>query len=155
MQVDLRASSRFSSRIPRRALTDIAQRALVAQGIDATVTIYITGDAEIRKLNRQFHAANAPTDVLSFPAEPVAPVEVGKRGRPPYLGDIVISYERARAQARAAGWYIKDELELLIVHGILHLTGYDDLHHRARARMWKRQQELLGKEIPGDKSSVR
>jgi probable rRNA maturation factor len=66
----------------------------------------------------------------------------------PYLGDIVISYETARVNARRVGWRIADELELLVVHGTLHLLGYDDRSPRARARMWKRQAEILGREIP-------
>ncbi len=65
----------------------------------------------------------------------------------PYLGDVVISYARARVQARAAGWRIADELELLAVHGILHLLGYDDRSPRARKRMWKRQIEILRRAV--------
>ena len=64
-----------------------------------------------------------------------------------YLGDVVVSYEQARKQARAAGWRVADELELLTVHGLLHLLGYDDLTPRARKRMWKRQAEILGREL--------
>ncbi len=64
-----------------------------------------------------------------------------------YIGDIVISYDRARVQARAAQWRIADELDLLVVHGVLHLVGYDDLSPRTRAKMWNRQQEILSREV--------
>ena len=132
MPVEIRVKSIFSSRVQKATLLRIAKKTLRAEHASGAVTIYITDNAEIRRLNRQFHATNAPTDVLSFPV----------------VGDIVISYEQARVQARTVGWRIRDELELLTVHGILHLLGYDDLTPRARARMWKRQSEILGREIP-------
>lgn len=86
-------------------------------------------------LNRKFHATNSTTDVLSFPSNELE-----------YLGDIVISYDRARVQARKAKWRIADELDLLVVHGVLHLLGYDDVTPRQRAHMWRRQEKILGKQ---------
>ena len=141
MPVEIRVKSIFSSRVQKATLLRIAKKTLRAEHASGSVTIYITDNAEIRKLNRQFHGTNAPTDVLSFPF---------RRGgvTPPLHGDIVISYEQARAQARAVGWRIRDELELLTVHGILHLLGYDDQTPRARARMWKKQCKILGRKIP-------
>jgi len=148
--VELRVHAKFSSRVDRARLARIARRTLRAERAPggAALTIYVTTDTEIRALNRKFHATNAATDVLSFPMERSA-------DKPhPYLGDVVISYERARVQARprkrrgvseAARWRIADELDLLAVHGILHLLGYDDLTPRGRAKMWKRQEEILGK----------
>lgn len=136
MLIEIRALRKFASRVPRARLKRVARRALRAENVDTVLTIYITNDSEIRALNRKFHASNAPTDVLSFPA-----------GADDYLGDVVISYERARVQARAAGWPIVNELELLAVHGILHLLGYDDRTPRARKRMWKRQEEILGRAV--------
>ncbi len=142
MGVEIRVHSRFSSRVDRPRLARIARRTLRAENARADLTLYVTTDAEIRALNRQFHATNAATDVLSFPAE-----EIGRTAKRPYLGDVVISYDRARAQARSARWRISDELDLLAVHGILHLLGYDDLTPRPRAQMWKRQGEILGRVV--------
>ena len=139
MGVEIRVHSRFSSRVNRARLTRVARRTLRAEKATADLTIYVTTDAEIRALNRKFHATNAATDVLSFPAE-----EVGHSKRP-YIGDVVISYDRAHTQAPAARWQIADELDLLAAHGILHLLGYDDRTPRQRARMWKRQEEILGR----------
>ncbi len=79
---------------------------------------------------------DAPTDVLSFPS-----------GTRETLGDIVISYETARANARTAHWRTRDELDLLVVHGLLHLLGYDDMNPRDRARMWRRQEKIVGRKI--------
>lgn len=110
------------------------QHAMNAEKKHGDTTLYITTDSEIRWLNRKFHSTNSPTDVLSFPSNDRS-----------YFGDIVISYDRARVQARQACWHVTDELELLAVHGLLHLAGYDDAKPRARARMWKKQEEILGK----------
>lgn len=137
MPVEIRVKSKFASRVERARLLRAVERVMRAEHTRAAPSIYITDDAEMRSLNRRFHATNTSTDVLSFPA-PAAD----------YMGDIVISYERARAQARAAGWRIADELDLLAVHGTLHLLGYDDLHPRARKKMWTRQEEILARTIP-------
>ncbi len=155
MGVEIRVHAKFSSRVNRARLTRAARRALRAERARVDVTIYVTTDAEIRALNRKFHATNATTDVLAFPAGsvPRSGAQWRKRGTPlrsvpdfkPYIGDVVISYDRARAQARAARWRIADELDLLAVHGILHLLGYDDLAPRKRAQMWQRQEEILGR----------
>ena len=139
MGVEIRVHSKFSSRVNHARLTRAARRTLRAERADAALTIYVTTDAEIRALNHKFHATNAATDVLAFPAEQ------GADKPRPYIGDVVVSYDRARVQARTARWRIADELDLLAVHGILHLLGYDDLTPRQRAKMWKRQEEILGR----------
>jgi probable rRNA maturation factor len=141
LSVEIRVNPQFASRIRRAPLVRVAERALRVERVRADVALYITGNTEIRKLNRIYHGTNAPTDVLSFPAPAPA------YHRVPFLGDIVISYEEALAQAAQAGWRISDELELLTVHGILHLLGYDDLTPRKRAQMWKRQIEILRHDI--------
>ena len=141
MDVEIRIHSRFSSRVERARLARTARRTLRAEQARARLTIYVTTDPEIRALNRKFHATRAATDVLSFPAEALE----GRSIERPYIGDVVISYDHARAQAKAAGWRVADELDLIVVHGILHLLGYDDLTPRKRAKMWKRQREILGR----------
>jgi probable rRNA maturation factor len=138
LDITIRIHPKFSSRAERARLVRTAQKALRAEHAPAktSLSIYITTDAEIHKLNRAFHATDAPTDVLSFPST-----------TPDYLGDIVVSYETAKRQAHDAGWYIADEIDLLAVHGILHLLGYNDLTPRKRTKMWQRQSEILGKKI--------
>ena len=139
MTIEIRVHQKFSKRVLRRRLVDAVSKTLRQNVGDVSVTIYITTDSEIRLLNRKFHATNAPTDVLSFPT-----------GIDGYIGDVVISYDRARVQAHQAHWRIADELDLLAVHGVLHLIGYDDLTPHQRAKMWQRQTEILGhiNEIP-------
>jgi len=80
--------------------------------------VVISSDAQLLELNRQYLGIEAPTDVLSFQADELDP-ETGRR----YLGDVIISYPRAQAQAEVGGHAVLDELQLLVVHGVLHLLG--------------------------------
>jgi probable rRNA maturation factor len=131
----------------RRAAADVRPRALasfarklerdVAKG--RTFDCLITGDAEMRRLNRQFRGKDYPTDVLSFP------LEGGRRGP---LGDIAISVARARVQARQFGHSAEEEVRVLMLHGVLHLLGMDHETDEGRmARAEKRWRAALG--LPG------
>ena len=106
---------------------------------DADLTLVLTGDAEIQALNRDFLGKDAPTDVLSFSAGEEADPETG-RG---YLGDVVISLPRAVEQAAAGGHAVEAEVQLLVVHGVLHLLGHDHAETEQKARMWAAQTEVL------------
>lgn len=90
-------------------------------------TCLITSDRELRKLNRQFLNHDYATDVLSFPSEDVG------------LGEVAISVERAEAQALEFGHKRVDELRVLMLHGVLHLLGYD--HERDRGRMGREERK--------------
>ena len=95
----------------------------------------ITGDAELRRLNSNFRGKDYATDVLSFPS--------GEGGS--CLGDIAISLGRARAQAREFGHSIEHEVQILMLHGVLHLLGYDhESDTGAMARAEKRWRGKLG-----------
>jgi probable rRNA maturation factor len=94
------------------------------QAIDAAdreATIVFVSDAAIRKLNRQFRGKDQATDVLSFPAQP-EPFESDAQAT---LGEVVISIDRAAAQAKQKGLSTANEIQQLILHGLLHLCGYD------------------------------
>lgn len=95
----------------------------------------------MRALQARYVGRNATTDVLSFPG----PGEAlsAPQDEPRYLGDIVISYPQAKRQAKEAGQGIGAEVELLVVHGILHLLGYDDRQPDGKAKMWSRQESIL------------
>ena len=104
--------------------------------------ILITGDAELRRLNRDFRGKDYPTDVLSFPAPQSEPRPLGSG---PHLGDIAISLGRARAQAREFGHAIEQEIQILMLHGVLHLMGHDhETDSGAMARAEKRWRAKLG-----------
>jgi probable rRNA maturation factor len=102
------------------------------------LTIVLSDDKEVRRLNHQFMGIDAPTDVLSFPSEEVDPASGAH-----YLGDIIISLPRATDQANQGNHPLEAELQLLIVHGVLHLLGYDHGEPMEKAKMWAAQAEIL------------
>lgn len=106
----------------------------------AALSLLLTGDEAIRRLNRDYRGLDRPTDVLSFAAGEVMP---GMAEAEPYLGDIVISVPYAARQAETGGHTLAAELQLLAVHGVLHLLGYDDEEPAPRQAMWAVQAEIL------------
>ena len=122
--------------------SDLLERAALAvlahQSTDGDLSIVLTDDEQLHELNREYLGIDAPTDVLSFPASETDP-ETARR----YLGDILISVPRAAKQAQTAGHTLETEVQLLAVHGTLHLLGYDHAETEEKARMWKAQAEVL------------
>jgi probable rRNA maturation factor len=105
---------------------------LRARGV---VSVALVSDARVRALNRQYRGHDCATDVLSFPsAGPTRPPS------PRFLGDIVVALGVARRQARAAGHSELTELRVLVLHGLLHLLGYD--HHRGDGAMARVERAL-------------
>lgn len=110
---------------------------------DSEISLLFTDDEEIRALNRQYRGKDKPTDVLSFPQPPLPPPLV-KGGVMGGLGDVVISLETAKRQAKERGHSFEKEMFILLVHGILHLIGYD--HERSKkeaVEMRKMEKEIL------------
>lgn len=107
---------------------------------DSAISVVIVDDAAIQALNLQFREVDAPTDVLSFPADE-PPVEID--GEPPYLGDLIIGHPYASAQAAREGHSADDSFALLVVHGTLHLLGYDHNTPEEKAEMWAAQETAL------------
>ena len=130
--------SEFS--VPRDLLERATRAALEhqAESLDSELTIVLTDDARLKELNRDYLGIDAPTDVLSFPASETDP-ETGAH----YIGDILISIPRAKSQATAAGHPLESEVQLLVVHGVLHLLGHDHADAKEKSRMWKAQHEIL------------
>lgn len=127
--------------------------ALEAEGVDVPceVDVLVTGDAGIRRINRDMRAVDAATDVLSFPMFELKPGD--KPGKPDAdpesglvpLGDMCISLERAQAQGEEYGHGLKRELCYLAVHSVLHLLGYDHLDEGPmKAQMREREEAILG-----------
>jgi probable rRNA maturation factor len=140
--VDLRAD--VATRADRVALVALARRALRAErvGAGAELSILLTGDRAIRRLNREHRRTAAPTDVLSF-AQAEGRAFAGPAARR-HLGDVVISVETARRQAREYGVTLQAELSHLLVHGILHLLGYDHVRPGDARNMRHREDAILG-----------
>ena len=127
---------------PQDLLERAARAALEheSHSLDAELSVILTDDARLHELNLNYLGVDAPTDVLSFPASETDP-ETGAR----YIGDILISIPRAQTQADSAGHPLESEVQLLVVHGVLHLIGHDHAEAEEKARMWKAQAEILEK----------
>ena len=103
-------------------------------GRDERLSLSLVTDREMRALNRAWRGKDRPTDVLSFPLD--------ERGA---LGDVVISLDTARRQAREGGWPLSRELRRLLAHGILHCRGHDHERRADARRMAQAERRLLGK----------
>jgi probable rRNA maturation factor len=124
---------------PVDLLERAARAVLDLSGVpDADLTLVLTGDSQIQTFNRDFLGQDAPTDVLSFPADESDP-ETGRR----YLGDVIVSLPRATEQAGERGHTVGAEVQLLVVHGVLHLLGHDHAEADDKTRMWVIQAEAL------------
>ncbi|HWQ68656.1 MAG TPA: rRNA maturation RNase YbeY [Patescibacteria group bacterium] len=127
-------------RLDTSFLKKVGQTTLVRAGVDeAECGLVLVGDRTMTRLNRQYRGKATSTDVLSFP------MREGSFGSlsPHLLGDVVISAETADRQAKAAGRTLRDELTALLIHGILHLLGYDH-QMPSEARRMKRLERQFG-----------
>jgi probable rRNA maturation factor len=146
-------SEDFSSLVDPRLLEDTAQKVLgqLLPDSEIDLSIVIDDDQTLQELNQKYLDIDAPTDVLSFQMNDLDP-----ESRRVYLGDIIVSYPRAQAQAEAAGHPVDAELQLLVIHGILHLVGHDHSEIEEKKAMWQVQAKLLAelgvelKKLPED-----
>jgi probable rRNA maturation factor len=113
------------------------------------LSLMLVSDSAIRRLNRDFRAKDKPTDVLSFPQldesgeVPLSAKSIATEAPPSVLGDVVISIDTAQRQARELDQSVADRLRTLLIHGLLHLLGYDHERSKAEARrMFAREREL-------------
>lgn len=145
----------YAGEVENVRIAEVVTATLDRLGVtDAEVGIAVTSDEEIQGYNRDYRGVDAPTDVLSFPAQESAE-DAGESESPPtlpeelraemdrYLGDIMIAFPYAQRQARHFGNSAADELLLLAVHGTLHLLGYDHNTTEEEAEMWALQEEIL------------
>ncbi|MFZ3080809.1 MAG: rRNA maturation RNase YbeY [Bellilinea sp.] len=130
----------YENLVSLEALEKTGEAVLAHQGIDPNtdLSIVIDSDEKLHKLNHAFLGIDAPTDVLSFPSDEFDPDEQAV-----YVGDVIISFQRAEVQAKNAGHPVINELQLLVVHGILHLLGHDHAEPAEKMRMWTSQAEIL------------
>ncbi len=136
-----RASVRADPGYGRQAngLADAARATLEHESASSgDVAVVLTSEEHIRELNRSFRAEDSATDVLSFPDGQTDP-DTGRV----YFGDVILCVPIAEAQARRAGHSLQSELQLLTVHGVLHLLGHDHATRSERLKMWAAQDEVL------------
>lgn len=135
VQIEENVISPVDSALVERAVrTTLAQQ----QAGEVDLTVVLADDSQLQELNLKYLGIDAPTDVLSFPADFIDPDSQER-----YLGDILISVPRAQAQAEAAGHPVRDEIMLLTVHGVLHLLGHDHAEAEEKRRMWAAQDQIL------------
>lgn len=136
----LEIAETFANLIDAELLKQAAQTTLQRLGApsESSLTVVLTDDTQMRQLNYQYRRIDAPTDVLAFPSDYIDP-----ETQTHYLGDILISVQRAQAQAFVEQHPLEEELQLLIIHGTLHLLGFDHQTEEAALQMWQVQGEIL------------
>ena len=121
----------------------VVRAVLAAEGVAAgAVSIVIGADELVQRLNRDYRGVDRVTDVLAFAMSEGADTPVLSDGLP-ILGDVVVSWPRARTQAEERGVPPREELALLLVHGCLHLLGYDHAEKADEQAMWRRQEMIV------------
>ncbi len=142
--VDVQRASAAWKSVPRAAAVarQAAKRAAAMGGValleGAEVAVSLADDARVREANRDFRGKDAPTNVLSFPAAP--PERIGSS---PFLGDVILAYETLEKEAALEGKRIEDHLAHLVVHGLLHLIGYDHMTDDEAERMERLETAIL------------
>lgn len=145
-RVDVRIAPLFRTAVRAAWLRAIARRVLMVEGVarPAQVSIVVTDDETVRDLNRRFLGLDEPTDVLSFS---LTAVEEAPFALPPEeaasLGEVVMAYPTAVRQAEEAGRAVEEEVAHLLVHGLLHLLGYDHQRLQDERAMRQREEEIL------------
>ncbi|MEM4725013.1 MAG: rRNA maturation RNase YbeY [Candidatus Hadarchaeum sp.] len=147
LKVNLRIAREYTRKVHQPSLRQAVRIAFESAGQEqqGELTVVITNDEEIAELNRMYRGVDAPTDVLAFSHADKDEVSFPFEGSMVYFGDIVISYPRAAEQASAYGHPIEEELLLLVIHGTLHLLGYDHEETGDKEEMWQIQNAALAK----------
>jgi probable rRNA maturation factor len=145
IELTIQTDPGLEDKADREHLNDLVLTTIGREGFDdhATVGLLITSDSEIKKLNLQYCGRDSVTDVLAFAGGEDSDGFVSPPSITSHLGDIVVSYPRAVAQAAEYGHPVEEELDRLVIHGILHLLGYDDQTQGDREAMWKRQEAMV------------
>lgn len=143
--IELMQEGDIAANLDLRAIEHLAAHALEAEGVARPAELSITfgDDALVQRLNREYRDTDEPTDVLSFSQAAGAAFAI-PAGEARHLGDIVISVDTARRQAEQHTLALDDEVAHLVVHGVLHLLGYDHEMPADEAVMRRREDAILG-----------
>jgi probable rRNA maturation factor len=143
-QVQVNFETSHAEGVDASDLQRAALAALASEGRPgARLTIALTDDEVVADLNSRYLGAEGATDVLSFSNQEPTPGFVSSAEMDDYLGDIIIALPFTRRQAEAQHHALREELRLLVVHGALHLLGYDHADEEEEGAMWARQEALL------------
>jgi len=153
-QIGIHVEEEFREVVEEGGVRRIARTVLKAEGVvpPYEVGLVFTDSETVKQLNRDYRGVDEPTDVLAFHMLPQREVD-DSFALPPdgvtRLGEVIISYPQAVAQAKKQGHSRERELALLIIHGILHLLGYDHEEPEEESKMRERERELLERCLPG------
>ena len=162
MEINVLIAEGLEARLEVSWLQSVAEQALVAQKVspDAELSLVIAGQERVRQLNRDYLGRDAPTDVIAFSMLPEL-LAGGEPGAPPFvappdgvshLGEVIIAYPQAVIQAEEHHHPAKKELAILIIHGVLHLLGYDHAEPDQERQMRAREAEILS-QVEGRENS--
>ena len=150
MEINILVDDDFKKKVTKRWLTAVAEQVLTAEktGTNVELGILITNQEQVQELNWAYRNKNEPTDVLSFYMIPEPAQKKDAFITAPdnvlHLGEVVISYPQAVIQARENKHTVKKEITVLLIHGILHLLGYDHEKPKDEKRMKPRETAILG-----------
>jgi probable rRNA maturation factor len=152
-QIDIYAEDRFLALLDENWVRKIVRQVLKVEGVPSPyeVSLVFTDSETVQQLNRDYRGVDDPTDVLAFYMLPQKGSEFSFAVPPDgvtRLGEVIISYPQAVAQAKEQGHSPERELALLIIHGILHLLGYDHEEPEAEHKMRERERALLERYFP-------
>ena len=143
--MDVLFENNTNEEINYKLIEKVISEALRYEGVNdnTEVSVTIVDNEEIRKINNKFRNIDRATDVLSFPLIDFDNESLPDDGSKIYLGDIIISIERAKEQAKEYGHSIDREIGFLTAHSILHLLGYDHMVPEEEKEMFAKQEEIL------------
>lgn len=148
MSVDVVSRVR-GRKLPLRRIKRTAEKILhYLDQAESELSLAFVGNTAIAKLNKKYRRKAKATDVLSFPAERAA------NGGPTLLGDVVISIDKAREQAQAGGWTLAAEIDRLLIHGIVHLLGYDHERSPKDARVMRALEKKITRAVCGKRGAA-
>jgi probable rRNA maturation factor len=148
MEINVLFDKGFERVLDKRWLREVALKALTAESqADVEIGILVTGQEKIRRLHKEYLGEDEPTDVLSFAMREKGPADapdfIFPAGDAAHLGEVIISYPQAEMQAAEHRHTVKKEVAILLIHGILHLLGYDHDEPERRKKMLAREKTIL------------
>lgn len=145
IDISIEVDDQFRVMIDEKLLLRVSMATLAAESVSgpATLSVLVTDDEAVRRLNAQYLGEDTPTDVLAFPTGEADEEFVLPPDEPHHLGDVIIACPTAQRQAAEQGHSLQREIAHLLVHGILHLLGYDHVEPGDARRMHGREEEII------------
>lgn len=149
MEVNVLIDDEYEGELEANWLQSVVEKVLIAENValEAELGLVITGQSTIQELNLVHLGTDAPTDVLAFPMTSEEDSDMPDFIMPPdaavHLGEVIISYPQAFMQAEEHRHPVRKEIAILIIHGVLHLLGYDHDAPKLEQRMRTREAEIL------------